>query len=154
MGLKREATTAAVIVLLAVGIGPVSAASPADLAAGLALQIVQVVSGGNWDDGGKKGYYRAVLIAPADANSGAQIFLQWVQAGKDQPVPTIAAMVPVKEVNDLHLIDATLNMEVTKANEVLLYVEPNDPSKDTMQSYSITATVPGKYTAAAGALPE
>ncbi len=130
------------------------AASPADIAKAVDPAVVQMVTGGNWEDGGKKGYYRAVMIAPATSASGAEVYLQWFQSAKDQTTPTLVLEVPIKEVNDLKLTDATLSMETLKANEFILYVEPNDPSKDTQQGFSVTATSPGKYTAVAGALPE
>jgi len=135
---------------------PAQAATPADLAAGVAPQIVQVVSGGNWEDAGKKGYYRAVLVAPPDANSGAQIFLQWMTSADQSSggAPAIAVGTAVTEVADLKLLDAVLSMEFEKPNEFILYVEPADPSKAALQSLTVTATAPGKYTAVKGPLPE
>ena len=130
-----------------------NAASPADIAAALAPEVVQVVSGGVWEDGGKKGGYRAVLVAPEGA-SGAQLYLEWLAAGTGGAAPSLVISSPIKEVNDLKLPDATLNMESEKTNEFTLFVEPNDPSKDSGQSYTILAAAPGKYTFSLGAPPE
>ena len=131
------------------------AASPADVAAGLAPQVVNVVSGGAWDDGGKKGYYRAVLIAPADAGSGAQIFVQWIQAaGASAPAQPIVAVAPIKEYNDMKLVDATLTMDTETPGEFIVYIEPTDPSKAAQQSFTLTAGKPGSYTIVNGPLPE
>ncbi len=134
---------------------PALAAAPADVAAAVSPQIVQVVSGGNWEDGGKKGYYRAVLVAPADASSGAQIYVQWMTAADASGgLPTISMAAPIKEVTDLKVVDAVLSMEYEKPNEFILYVEPSDPSKAAQQSLTVTATQPGKYTVSKGPLPE
>ncbi len=132
------------------------AAAPADVAAAVAPQIVQVVSGGSWEDAGKRGYYRAVLVAPPDANSGAQIFLQWMTAAdaSNGGLPAISMAAPVKEVADLKLLDAVLSMEFEKPNEFILYVEPADPALAAAQSLTVTATAPGKYTSVKGPLPE
>lgn len=148
----RAVLVAVAIVCLA--LTPGFAASPADIAKGIDSAAVQIVTGGNWEDAGKKGYYRAVLIAPATTSGSAELYLQWFQASKDQASPGLVFQVPVKEVNDLKLTDATLSMETQNTNEFIFYVEPNDPSKDTLQSFSVSATLPGKYTAIAGALPE
>jgi hypothetical protein len=146
---------AAAALLFGIADAPARADGPADIAAAVAPQIVQVVSGGNWEDGGKKGYYRAVLIAPPDANSGVQIFLQWMTAADPAGAkPAISVATPVKEVSDLKVVDAVLSMEYEKPNEFILYVEPADPSKAAQQSLTVTATAPGKYSVARGPLPE
>lgn len=133
----------------------VVAATPADIAAAASPQIIQLVSGGNWEDAGKKGYYRAILVAPPDSGSGAQIFLQWMNAaGAEAGSQTVQAAVQVKELNDLKVADAVLNMESEKPNEFILYIEPADPAKAAQQSLTVTATGPGKYTVANGPLPE
>ena len=134
---------------------PALAASSADIAASLAPEVVQVVSGGNWEDGGKKGGYRAVLVAPsgAEANS-TQLYLEWLAAGKDGAPPVLVMSSPIKEINDLKLANATLSMEYEKANEFTVFVEPSDPNRDAGNSYTILATAPGKYTFSLGAPPE
>ncbi len=143
-------------VLLSVVSASAFAAAPSDIATALAPQVVGVVSGGTWEESGKKGYYRAVLIAPADASTGAQIYLQWMTAADQSSggVPAIAKAVPVQEVADQKMLDANLSMEFEKPNEFILYVEPSDPSKAATQSLTVTATAPGKYTAVKGPLPE
>ena len=147
-------TSAAWTALMLAGV-PALAASPSEVAAGLAPEVVQVVSGGIWDDGGKTGGYRAVLIGASGAGAkGAELYLEWVAAGKDGAPPTIVNTSPIKEVNDLKLADALLSMEFEKANEFTLFVEPNDPTKDSGNSYTVVATTPGKYTFTLGAPPE
>jgi len=140
-------------VMLARMAAPAAAASPADIAAGLAPEVVQVVSGGTWDNAGKKGGYRAVLVAQAGAG-GAQLYLEWLAAGTDGAAPSLVTSAPVKEINDLKLPDATLSSEFEKPNEYTVFLEPNDPTKDSGQSYTIVATTPGKYTFSLGASPE
>ena len=143
-------------VLLGMSVSAAQAAPPTDVAAAVSPQVVGVVSGGTWEEGGKKGYYRAVLIAPPDANTGAQIFLQWMTAADQSSggVPAIAKIVPVQEVADQKMLDANLSMEFEKPNEFILYVEPTDPAKAATQSLTVTATAPGKYSAVKGPLPE
>ena len=152
----KRARVLAIVALFAAALGPVAvlAASPTEIAAALAPEVIQAVSGGTWADGGKTGYYRAVLVAPPDASSGAQLFVQWVQAANGATAPSLLSAMPIKEFNDLKLIDASLSMEYQKSNEFMLYVEPNDPTKDAAQSFSVTATLPGKYSAVVGAPPE
>jgi hypothetical protein len=134
---------------------PAVAASPAEIASTLAPEVIQVVSGGLWDDGGKTGGYRAVLVAPTEAGGrGAELYLEWIAAGKDGAAPSVVATSPIKEVNDLKLADALLSMEFEKANEFTLFVEPNDPAKDSGNSYTVVATTPGKYNFTLGAPPE
>ena len=145
------------IVFAALGLASLSpsayAASPADIAAAVAPEVVQVVSGGNWADGGKKGGYRAIVVVSA-GDAKAQLFIEWLAAGTNGGPPSLVATVAVKEVNELKLPDATLSSEFEKSNEYTVFVEPNDPSKDSGQSYTIVATVPGKYSFSPGALPE
>jgi len=129
------------------------AASPADIASGLAPEVVQVVSGGAWQDAGKTGGYRAVLVVPV-GGGGAQLFIEWLAAGTGGAAPAIAAISPVKEIGELKLPDATLGSETEKTGEYTIFVEPNDPAKDSGQSYTIVASAPGKYTFSLGAPPE
>lgn len=138
---------------LLLGAGTADAASPADIAAALAPEVVQVVSGGTWDDAGKKGGYRAVLVVPV-GGGGAQLFLEWLAAGTDGGPPALVASSPIKEINDLKMPDATLSSETEKKNEFTVFVEPNDPNKDGGQTYAILAGAPGKYTFSLGAPPE
>ena len=153
MRLRSLGIASAALLLSSIGRAP--AASPADIAAGLAPEVVQVVSGGTWQDGDKKGGYRAVLVEPSGGGAtGAQLFLEWLAAGKDGAAPAIVASSPIKEVNDLKLSNATLSMEYEKTNEFTVFLEPNDPSKDTVDSYTILATAPGKYSFSLGAPPE
>lgn len=131
------------------------AASPSDVAGTLSPQLVQTVSGGNWDEGGKKGYYRAVLVAPSDEGTKAQIFVQWMTASDAAgAAPSVATMTPIDGTGDLKLVDAVFSMEYEKPNEFILYVEPSDPAKTAQDSLTITATTPGKYTVSKGPLPE
>jgi hypothetical protein len=125
-----------------------------DLAAALAPQVLQVGSGGTWEDGGKKGYYRAVVIAPPDANVGSQVFIQWMSAAEPAHPSAVVTAVPVKEINGAKLLDALLSMEFEKNNEFTVYIEPNDPAKAAQQSFTVTATAPGKYTIETGPPPE
>ena len=149
------AAIVAAVLISATAVDPSAhAASAADVAAGLSSQIVEVVSGGAWEDGGKKGYYRAVLVAPADAGSGAQIFMQWMQAAGAGTVPSIVAVAPIKEYNDQKLVDATINADTETPGEFIVYIEPRDPSKAAQQSFTLTASKPGIYTIAHGPIPE
>lgn len=153
MTMRKTAQTACLAMLVLAGVA--KAASPADIALGLAPEVVQVVSGGLWDDSGKKGGYRAILIGPTGAGAqGSELYLEWLAAGQNGAPPSIIISSPIKEVNDLKLADALLTMEFEKANEFTLFVEPNDPSKLTGNSYTVIATTPGKYSFSLGTPPE
>lgn len=145
--------TLAVVTALA-GIPQVGfAASAADVAKALAPEVLQVVSGGTWKDGDKTGDYRAVLIAPG-GGAAAELVVQWLSPGAAGAPPSVVASATVKEVADLKLADATLNAEVGGDNDYTVFVEPDDPSKDNGQSYTVSAGAPGKYTFNVGAPPE
>jgi hypothetical protein len=131
----------------------VAGSPPTDIAKALAPEVLQVVSGGNWDDGGKKGAYRAVLVAP-EPGGGAELVVQWLAPGQPGGAPILVASALVKEIADLKLPDATLSAEFESANEYTVFVEPDDPSKDAGQSYTVLVGVPGKYTFSLGAPPE
>ena len=149
--MTRTRTMLAAALILAASAA--KAASPADIAAGLAPEVVQVVSGGTWEDAGKKGGYRAVLVAPVGGGP-AQLFLEWLAAGAEGGPAALVATSPIKEINDLKMPDATLSSETEKKNEFTVFVEPNDPNKDGGQTYAILAGAPGKYTFSLGAPPE
>jgi len=149
--MTRTRIVLSVLILLAAS--HAHAGSPADIAAGLAPEVVQVVSGGTWEDAGKKGGYRAVLVVPVGGGA-AQLFVEWLAAGADGGAPALVTASPIKEINDLKMPDATLSSETEKKNEFTVFVEPNDPNKDGGQTYAILAGAPGKYTFSLGAPPE
>jgi hypothetical protein len=150
MKFMRIWVAAAAIAGLARG---VQAASPADIASGLAPEVLQVVSGGSWENAGKKGGYRAVLVA-SSTGSDAELYIEWLAAGSNGQPPSLVMSLPVKEINDLKLPNATLNAEFEAANEYTVFVEADDPSKDSGKSYTVLAGPPGKYTFSLGAPPE
>jgi len=129
------------------------AASPAEIAAGLAPEVIAVVSGGKWQEGDRNGGYRAVLVAPAGA-VGAQLYIEWLAAGANGGAPSMVATVPVKEVNDLRLPNATLSAESETDNQFTVFVESDDPATQSGNSYTVNAAAPGKYTFSLGAPPE
>jgi hypothetical protein len=126
------------------------AADANDIAKSIPLDVGQAVSGGSWEKDGKKGTYRAVLIAAPGAT--VQIFLQWIAAkeGGKELVSSIA----VQAINDVKLPEAELSMDFVKANEAVIYVQPYDPNKDTDQSFTVTAGLPGEFKVEPGAAPE
>lgn len=153
--MRALTTTFALSLMLALA-GPAAAAplAPQDAAAAVPANVIQVVSGGTWEDGGKKGTYRAIMVAPASPAEGAQIFLQWLAAGKDPGTVEVASVVALQKINDMKLPDAFLSMDFEKSNEVMLYVQPYDPAKESDQSFTVTATLPGKLSIEQGAAPE
>ena len=66
--------------------------------------------------GQARGSYRAiVVITGTEKDFGARVFLQWLALSEASPVPTGVATVPIKEVNDQKLANASIEIEAKRA---------------------------------------
>lgn len=120
----------------------------ASLAAGISPAVADVVSGGSWSADKQGGFYRGLLImVPGEGGFSAQLFLQWLSLPADNSMPVVVKTVPVKEVNDLKLQFASLEMsgEESKDNEVNIVVSSYNVEEDKDISLFIKATAPGTY---------
>ena len=115
--------------LLAVALIPLASASAADddakLVESLPPEVADVVTGGSWSEGKQGGFYRAIVVMSGTEQSfGARVFLQWLALSETDPVPKIVATVPLKEVNDHKLGNASIEIEgeESKDNEITIIV--------------------------------
>ena len=79
----------------------------------------------------------------------ANVYLQWLSFG-DAAKPTVVKSVPVKEINDQNLGNASIEIggEEDKENEATIFVSSYDVEEDKDISLLIKATKPGTYTVA------
>jgi hypothetical protein len=79
----------------------------------------------------------------------ANVYLQWLSFG-DAAKPTVVKSVPVKEINDQNLSNASIEIggEEDKENEATIFVSSYDVEEDKDISLLINATKPGTYTVA------
>lgn len=146
--------TAAVLALLAATSiatpwTPAAAEDEAKLVDAVAPEIAEVATGGSWSVDKKGGFYRAIVLMTGDQKSfGAHVFLQWLAFSEGSPVPTVVATVPLKEINDQKLANASISLEGEegKDNEITLVVSSYDFDADKDITLFAKATVPGTYT--------
>lgn len=120
----------------------------ASLASAVSPAVADVVSGGSWSADKQGGFYRGVLVmVPGEGGFSAQLFLQWLSLPADNTLPTVVKTVPVKEVNDLKLQFASIELsgEENKDNEVSIVVSSYNVEEDKDISLFIKATAPGSY---------
>jgi hypothetical protein len=105
----------------------------AKLVDSLPTEIADVVTGGSWSADKQGGFYRAmVVMTGTEKDFGARVFLQWLALSEASPVPTVVATVPIKEVNDEKLANASIEIEgeASKGNEITIIVSSYDFDAD------------------------
>jgi ribosomal protein L12E/L44/L45/RPP1/RPP2 len=114
-----------------------------------APEVADIVSGGHWSADGKGGFYRALVVMAGDKAAIANVYLRWLSFG-DAAKPTVVKSVPVKEINDQNLGNASIEIggEEDKENEATIFVSSYDVEEDKDISLLIKATKPGTYTVA------
>ena len=113
----------------------------------VAPEVAQVISGGSWSADKKGGFYRAIVVMAGDGKgAGALVYLQWLAFG-DTPIPVIVKSLPIKEVNDQKLENASIDIvgEEDKENEITLVITSYDIAEDEDISLFVKASEPGKY---------
>jgi hypothetical protein len=138
--------------LIALSLVPLASAAAADddtkLVESIPPEVADVVSGGSWSADKKGGFYRAfVIMSGADKSFGAHVYLQWLALSNDSPIPTVVKTVPVKEVNDQNLANASIEIdgEENKDNEVTVIVSSYDFDADKDITLFVKAGQPGTY---------
>ena len=143
------------IALLALALVPVTAASAqeddAKIVGAVPTEVADVVTGGSWSADKQGGFYRALVVMTGTQETfSARVFLQWLALSETNPIPTVVASVPIKEVNDQKLANASIEIEgeESKDNEVTIVVSSYDFEEDKDINLFVKGTSPGKYTMA------
>ena len=139
--------------LLAVALIPPASASAADddakIVESLPPEVADVVTGGSWSEGKQGGFYRAIVIMSGNEQilRGARLSCSGLRCPKPNPVPKMVATVPLKEVNDQKLGNASIEIEgeESKDNEITIIVSSYDFDADKDISLYVKGTAPGKY---------
>lgn len=129
-------------------IAPATADDDAKLVESVPPEVADVVTGGSWSAGEQGGLYRAfVVMTDSGGEFGARVFLQWLSLSDDSPVPSVVKTVPIKEVNDQNLPNASIEIdaEEDKDNQIMLVVSGYDFDADKDILLFVKAGEPGVY---------
>jgi hypothetical protein len=139
--------TAATLLLVAAPLSFAAAEDAGKVVDAVAPEVSEVASGGHWSADGKGGFYRALVVMAGDKGATVNIYLQWLSFG-DGKAPIIVKSVPVKEINDKKLGNASITIggEEDKDNETTISVSSYDIDEDEDISLYVKATNPGAYT--------
>ena len=146
--LKTCLRAAAIIISLAAPAATTALADDAKLIDGVAPEVAEVATGGSWSADKQGGFYRAIVLMTGDQKSfGAHIYLQWLAFKEDSPIPIIVKTVPIKEINDQGLANASIALEGEegKDNEVTIVVSSYDLEEDKDITLFVKAGQPGTY---------
>src|SRR5262245_49328462 len=71
-------------------------------------------------------------MSGSEQSFGARVYLQWLALSETDPIPKIIATVPLKEVNDQNLGNASIEIEgeESKDNEITIIVSSYDFDAD------------------------
>lgn len=139
---------AALLAFIALPLAPAAAEDDVALAEGLSPQVADVVSGGSWSEGGQGGFYRAISVMSGDAKSlAAHIYVQWLAFEEKNPVPKVVKTIPIKEINEQNLPNASIEFdgEQNKDNEITVTVGSYDFDTDKDIVLQVKAGAPGTY---------
>lgn len=138
---------AATLLLVAAPLSFAAAEDAGKVVDTVAPEVSEVASGGHWSADGKGGFYRALVVMAGEKGATVNIYLQWLSFG-DGKTPTIVKSVPVKEINDKKLGNASILLggEEDKDNETTILVSSYDIDEDEDISLYLKATTPGTYT--------
>ena len=138
---------AATLLLVAAPLSFAAAEDAGKVVDAVAPEVSEVASGGHWSADGKGGFYRALVVMAGEKGATVNIYLQWLSFG-DGKTPTVVKSVPVKEINDQKLGNASILLggEEDKDNETTILVSSYDIDEDEDISLYIKATNPGTYT--------
>jgi hypothetical protein len=146
--LKSCLRAAAIILSLAAPAATNALADDTKLIEGVAPEVAEVATGGSWSADKQGGFYRAIVLMTGDQKSfGAHIYLQWLAFTESSPIPAIIKTVPIKEINDQGLANASIALEGEegKDNEVTVVVSSYDLEEDKDITLFVKAGQPGTY---------
>jgi hypothetical protein len=109
--------------------------------------ITEVTTTGNWEAGGRKGVYRAIVVMSGVPDHRiAEAFVQWIAPKADGSGFEVVASKPVQAFNERRVDNAELTMDSEKISEGTLLVQSYDPAKDTDQGVTVKLGNPGELT--------
>jgi hypothetical protein len=143
------------IAFLALALVPLTSATAqeddAKIVASVPTEVADIATGGSWSADKQGGFYRAFVIMNGNQETfSARVFLQWLALSETNPIPTVVATVPIKEVNVQKLANASIEIEgeESKDNEITIVVSSYDFDADKDINLFVKGTAPGKYTMA------
>jgi hypothetical protein len=146
--LKTYLRAAAIVITLAAPAATNALADDTKLVDAVAPEVAEVATGGSWSADKQGGFYRAIVLMTGDQKSfGAHVYLQWLAFTETSPIPAVVKTVPIKEINDQGLANASIALEGEegKDNEVTIVVSSYDLDEDKDITLFVKAGQPGKY---------
>lgn len=142
-----------VAALAAIAIAGVSAQaqtaskSPLEIAAATPVEIAELMAGGSWQDAGKTGIFRGIVVVtgPNDAPR-ADVFVQWIGMKAEGGTIEIVQSMAIKEIADKKLTNAQIAIEADKDDEAMFLVTTYD-AEAKPQVLAFKAGKPGQITA-------
>jgi hypothetical protein len=146
--LRTIVRSAIILVSIAAPLASAVAADDTKVIDAVVPEVAEVASGGSWSADKNAGFYRAlVLMSGGKEGLSAHVYLQWLAFSEGSPIPTIVKTVPIKEVNDQNLANASISIEGEegKDNEITLVVSSYDIDADKDINLFVKAGQPGNY---------
>lgn len=120
--------------------------SAADSAGRVPIDVVEVVSGGNWEQGTARGFWRVLTVMVPDALSGTsprcEVLVQWIGSRTSAAPYEIIAFAPLTQFNALGLSSASVALE-TEGERVGRVVVTGEDSNHVLTLMAFQVRSPG-----------
>lgn len=145
----RTALRAAALTSLSfLAVSPGAAQDDLKLVESVPAEIAELVTGGSWVANGDGGFYRAFVVMSGEGDDfGARLYLQWLSISEESPIPKILKTLPVAEINEQGLENATIEIEGEEGedNRITIIVSSYDFENDKEILLLVQGEEPGKY---------
>jgi hypothetical protein len=123
-----------------------SPSHPAHIVAATPPGLIEVATSGTWHHGSHLGTYRALVIQSGpDDRRTASVFVQWLAAGDDGELVSIAMSAAITEFNALGLASASISLDTVVDNEADLTISAPEAANPAHRQMLVKATLPGHY---------
>jgi hypothetical protein len=140
-GRRVERIMGVTLLVLLVLTGAGAAQEPAPVPA----ELVSVVSGGFWEDGGECGFYRVRVYREGWEHVYSVVFLDWIREDPDSEMSVLAASTGVGEIADEAVWAlATPEMEF-QGDAAVIGIEGTHTYTGESAFFRVTMTAPGQY---------